>query len=734
MSIHLAAQHLMSKGRGPDDTLVHMSKGELQSLQQLAKAHGGTLTTNPETGLPEAGFLSNLLPTIIGGALVASGVGAPMAALMVGGGETLATGSLGKGLMAGLGAYGGAGLTEGLMGTGASAIGANAYTAEEAAKMAPEAAQNTVNNAISNASPMDKLTAGAKQFASNPMDTMTALGNGSTMKGAGMVAAATLPAMLGSAPAPTTKTYPVANALQYNANPQAIAPNAGVPAYGHQGQNFGAEQTYFKPSYTDTGVPFKPVGMAGGGQIDLHGTIDMGQGQFGGGYTPMGGGFGGQNPGFGGGNTAQIPQAPTGGISDAYNQGFGNMSANGGRGGYGGMGNNFFNGGQNPPPPDQVAQNNSLRVFGTDDQGNPITDPNALQQYLQQKQASSFNNPAQGGSDAVNNAWVPGPSPDVLPQYATRDDNQLYADGGSIDKSVRTPFAYDAPHQMVNQTFAQWLAAHPQTQSSSSTEKNYNQPALSGPNLVGPPAPASAVVSPAQPATQPALSGPNLVGPTAASTDSSQSSPASTGPISSVNTATGQFAPTTQTASPAQSTTSDMVGPAFADYSTQTNPFSVEKDYGIKPVTQLTQPKTEDPVKSIVAQTNPYDPGFDINEAPWANSGGAASGGLFHHGMIDHSAHSSLNGYSDGGRLLKGPGDGVSDSIPAVIGGKQPARLADGEFVVPARIVSELGNGSTEAGARKLYAMMDRIQKARSKTVGKGKVATNSRADKHLPA
>jgi len=95
---------------------------------------------------------------------------------------------------------------------------------------------------------------------------------------------------------------------------------------------------------------------------------------------------------------------------------------------------------------------------------------------------------------------------------------------------------------------------------------------------------------------------------------------------------------------------------------------------------------------------------------------------------------SSLGSYSDGGRLLKGPGDGVSDSIPAVIGERQPARLADGEFVIPARIVSELGNGSTEAGARKLYAMMDRIQKQRSKTVGKGKVAVNSKSDKHLPA
>jgi hypothetical protein len=95
----------------------------------------------------------------------------------------------------------------------------------------------------------------------------------------------------------------------------------------------------------------------------------------------------------------------------------------------------------------------------------------------------------------------------------------------------------------------------------------------------------------------------------------------------------------------------------------------------------------------------------------------------------------TLGGFSDGGRLLKGPGDGVSDSIPATIGRKQqPARLADGEFVVPARIVSELGNGSTDAGARKLYAMMDRVQRARGKTTGKNKVAANSRADKYLPA
>jgi hypothetical protein len=100
-------------------------------------------------------------------------------------------------------------------------------------------------------------------------------------------------------------------------------------------------------------------------------------------------------------------------------------------------------------------------------------------------------------------------------------------------------------------------------------------------------------------------------------------------------------------------------------------------------------------------------------------------------GNVEELASGGLGGYSDGGRMLKGPGDGMSDSIPGVIGGRQPARLADGEFVVPADVVSHLGNGSTDAGARKLYKMMDKIRKART---GKKKQAPAVKADKYMPA
>ena len=85
---------------------------------------------------------------------------------------------------------------------------------------------------------------------------------------------------------------------------------------------------------------------------------------------------------------------------------------------------------------------------------------------------------------------------------------------------------------------------------------------------------------------------------------------------------------------------------------------------------------------------------------------------------------SDLGGYSDyvrGGRMLKGPGDGMSDSIPASIAGRRPARLANEEFVVPADVVSHLGNGSSDAGAKQLYAMMDRVRQARTGRKSQGR-------------
>jgi hypothetical protein len=152
-----------------------------------------------------------------------------------------------------------------------------------------------------------------------------------------------------------------------------------------------------------------------------------------------------------------------------------------------------------------------------------------------------------------------------------------------------------------------------------------------------------------------------------------------------------------------------------------------------------------------------YQAGGPVERMSQMNTALNPQGGLYPQGMIDKTQYAlptqrptsmevvdagaqrmfarggiaDLGGYSDGGRMLKGPGDGMSDSIPGVIANKQPARLADGEFVVPADVVSHLGNGSTDAGAKRLYAMMDKVRKART---GKKKQAPAVNTTRFLPA
>ena len=143
------------------------------------------------------------------------------------------------------------------------------------------------------------------------------------------------------------------------------------------------------------------------------------------------------------------------------------------------------------------------------------------------------------------------------------------------------------------------------------------------------------------------------------------------------------------------------------------------------PQANINSPAFSSPTNTPMG-TNMIAAAGDTNVDPYTGAERFAMGGI--------AGHSTLGSYAAGGnpRLLKGPGDGISDSIPAVIGDKQPARLADGEFVLPSRIVSEIGNGSTEAGARKLHAMMDRVQNARKKSIGKGKFAKDGKAAKEL--
>lgn len=140
MSLHDIAQQLAARGRNGDTVLVHMTPGEVGGLQALAMAQGGSLTLNPDTGLPEANFLKSLLPMLAGGALTVLSGGALsplMAAGIVGGGTALATRNIGQGLIAGLGAFGGAGLGSAISGLGAATPAATAAALADGAATGP---------------------------------------------------------------------------------------------------------------------------------------------------------------------------------------------------------------------------------------------------------------------------------------------------------------------------------------------------------------------------------------------------------------------------------------------------------------------------------------------------------------------------------------------------------------------------------------------------------------------
>jgi hypothetical protein len=151
MSLQLLAKQMESKGRDGDSVLVHMTHGEVAGLQKLAESAGGSLSVNPETGLVEANILESLLPTIIGGALMASGVGMPLAIA----GGALAGGLQARqndgdfltgALMGGMGAYGGAGLAGSLGAAGAANAGATEMAAEAARQQALSQTANVASN------------------------------------------------------------------------------------------------------------------------------------------------------------------------------------------------------------------------------------------------------------------------------------------------------------------------------------------------------------------------------------------------------------------------------------------------------------------------------------------------------------------------------------------------------------------------------------------------------------
>jgi hypothetical protein len=254
-------------GRGEDKMLVHMTPGEVGGLQQLAMAHGGSLTINPQTGLPEAGFLSKLLPTILGIAGAAFGLPTWAIGLGVGAGQTALTGDLGKGLSAGLQAFGGAGIGQaaglgGQLGSLGKDIGLTQSMTGGVAANAPTA---DAVKAIVKSNDMRGLATAGANVAQKAPGFLGKFGAETALGQTGMLGKA-LPMMAGSAVLggvsdafqPKLPTYKEEDdGFNYEGPYVPGARKASFQPYDEMKRTGGAEGTYFTPSNPVPG--YRPI-------------------------------------------------------------------------------------------------------------------------------------------------------------------------------------------------------------------------------------------------------------------------------------------------------------------------------------------------------------------------------------------------------------------------------------------------------------------------------------------
>ena len=667
------ASLVASKGRGDDTMLVHMTPGEVHGLHALAFAHGGTPSINPETGLYEFGFLSKILPTVLGFGLnfLFPGLGALGSAALVGAGETIRTGGdLGKGLMAGLGAYGGAGLGSALGGVGAAASDASTkMLAQEAgANLGKDAAAKAAEGAVANqvktmAAPefaknlslgqrLSNIGAGAKEvLTGSPNLGVGSLGGvkmlGSQLGTAGVAGLGTtaMNAMTPDMQIPKTKeeeqmywesqgydpsqgflggrfikSYPGYNPDAFRAAQGGVipAPNQMYPMANIQHSEYATSiqnprKTEVVGGYDAAINPFTgeetraQVNFAEGGETTRYQPRDPGRGDTGG----------------------ETMAAPQGGLREYY-QSLLQAPVN-----------------QAPSAAPLANYMAGLNQFVT----SPVVAPKGIP--ITPKGGDTTGTGTAGTGTTIGgtgNARMP--SWTINPVTGEPMDLNDMITGGE------------------NQTVPVWRRQPTQpVQPTQPAEPTINQP------------------------TQP--QGP--IGPMGPiGFDNPFSS------IESVDVWANQQPPTPIDV---PNTYRSMYDDAWTGDPNDPRRF-VTSMLGSGPA----EPVTPDNYWDAMAQQGGYQ-----GDATMMYAGGGGIGSLE---------------YAAGGKLLRGPGDGMSDSIKANIGGRQEARLADGEFVVPADVVSHLGNGSTEAGSRKLYKMMDNIRRART---GRKQQAPAVKADKYLP-
>jgi hypothetical protein len=788
MSLDKVAEHLAAQGRGTDSMLVHMSPKEVGALQHMAGQHGGSLTINPATGLPEAGFLDQVLPLAlgVGATVLTGGAAAPwMVGLAAGAGTYALTGDLNKGLMAGLGAFGGAGLAGGIMEAG---MGALASTPETVASALGTDAATGLGASSAPGSQAAMLAEQNAGMGSQGLESVRSAANTATG-----VTPTSAPSAWDQMQAGFKATKFDTDFLKKNMLPigAALAPAlmgggnlfGGNPAAQQQTANAGYIRPYTysqvrNPNYTGAGTPYYVQSMTPKTPIP--------SGDYGSQLMPMTAAKGGiMSLAEGGDTTTDAPvdsaatptvpikKPPTladylaatrSATANARSIEVPPMQAN----------NVVVPTMQNqvsvPTMQNQVSVPTMQNQVSVPTMQNQVSVPTMQAQYISpQQQYQAPINPVPQAVTDYNN---------TLAQRAQKeyvDSPQLAAFSSHFNDPVPAAPAAPLPANAdtTTQLFQKYLGRAPDptgfAANANATPDQITYGIMTSPEYMAAnpnaPVPAAPTASAAPVGGLPAAPGMLPTYTYNPATRSYTTAPVRAMPVPMPNLAAQQQLLQDQQRAGYNADQGGGVGVAngglmsyaagggigssYTGFDGQNNAIDGNAQFNQGPQYPMQQPqnfaygggitnsrqaavqsyiasaqKTPQGMKDLLAkaQSGDYDAMIAMNtiqDTP--NQNYAAGGGIY-----------NLGGYSDGGRLLKGPGDGVSDDIPAQIGAKQPARLADNEFVLPARIVSEIGNGSTDAGAKRLYAMMDRIQKRRSKTTGKGNIAVDSGAHKEL--
>ncbi len=656
MSLHNLAKHMQSQGRDGDTGLVHMSPGEIGALQKLAMANGGSLTVNPTTGLPEAGFLKDFLPSIVGGlAILAApftgGMSLLGAAALGGGlafGTSMAVGnSFKKSLFTGLMTGAGGAATAGLGGLGAGAT-------------------NVAKSAI-----VPTVSGAGLKAATTPILTQA----GKTLATEGVEAAATNTLRTGASNIATRAPQFAGTATQR----AATAGSEGL--YGTLGRIPGQQLAGNVPGQQLAGTATQRAATAGGEAL----------------YPSV----------------APAPTVLTG------PQNYANMS----------MGDRLVAQGKGVEKlftqegaAEQFLVDNkgALTLAGIGAVGSKMSDPppglrapppeksDYAGPYKPVERTAQFQIGPQAYTDTSEFQYFNdvNPYPGVVPYKAAAgglmglagggsyDDEagqDGYAEGGEVGTRMATPDmsaiqnyvqSISQPQQGDPNALQNYMRGLNPQQGDPNALQNYlnnigqrqQQPTSGRPQVPD-------ILRQLQAMPQQA---PQLQAPIAGGGEHNYGFK----PITVQQAPPVQYAPAPQPRNGMEFLFSGMMGKKaepvpIVDKYTPYRPQTIDatKPGGKKETMQYTD-----------LNNRVYNPETQQLEMPFA-MGGMAS-------------------LARGGRYLDGPGDGLSDSIHATIGNRQPARLADGEFVISADVVSDIGGGSSKAGAKKLHAMMDRVRQS----------------------